>query len=160
MANVDKTQAIIEYLLTSDYIKNSPFYFNFVNAADEDKQFVTSSNEKILDKTFIDGSVSKRFTFTIIDYRSIAYQELPQELVYTNENVEEYLDVQKIVDWIDEQNQEQIFPDFGPMCIIDEIRTTSDNPNLNGVDTNAKPALAKYSISIQIDYLDISKRIY
>ena len=157
---VDKTQAVIEYLLTSEYVKNSPFYFNFVNAADEDKQFVTSSNEKILHEPYIDGSVAKRFTFTIIDYRSIAYQELPKELIETNENVEEYLDVQTIIDWIDEKNTAKEFPDFGDTCIVEEIKTTTDNPNLNGVDTNVKPALAKYSVSIQIDYLDISKRYY
>ncbi len=160
MANVDKTNAIIEYLLTCPSIEKSPLYFNFVNASDEDKQFVTSSNEKILHKPFIDGSVQKRFTFTIIDYRSIAYQEVPRLMISSNENVEEYLDVQAIIDWITEQNELKNFPDFGADCLIDEIRTTSDNPNLNGVDTNVKPSLAKYSVSIQVDYLDNTKRIY
>lgn len=157
---VDKTQATIEYLLTCSGIEESPLYFNFVQANDEDKQFATSANEKIIHEPYIDGSVLKRFTFTIIDYRSVAYQELPKLFIGTNENLEEYLDVQTIIDWITEQNLLKNFPDFGPECIIDSIATTSDNPNLNGIDTNVKPALAKYSISIQIDYLDISQRIY
>lgn len=157
---VDKTQATIEYLLTCEGIQNSSLYFNFVNASDEDKQFATTGNEKVLHQPFIDGSVMKRFTFTIIDYRSVAYQELPKLFIGTNENLEEYLDVQTIIDWITEQNKLKNFPDFGDECIIDSIATTTDNPNLNGVDTNVKPALAKYSISIQIDYLDISERIY
>lgn len=157
---MDKTKAVIEYLLNCPSIAESPLYFNFVNATDEDKQFVTDSNEKNIHEPFIDGSVLKRFTFTIIDYRSIAFQELPKLVISGNENVEEYLDVQAIIDWIEEQNQLKNFPDFGEFCVIDEIRTTSDNPNLNGVDNNVKPALAKYSISIQIDYLDNTKRIY
>lgn len=157
---MDKTKAVIEYLLTCPSIAESPLYFNFVNASDEDKQFVTTSNDKILHKPFIDGSVSKRFTFTIIDYRSVAYQELPKLFISNNENVEEYLDVQAVIDWITAQNDARNFPDFGEDFQIDEIRTTSDNPNLNGVDTNSRPALAKYSISIQIDYLDNTKRIY
>ena len=157
---MDKTKATIEYLLACPAIANTPLYFNFVNASDEDKQFVTSSNEKILHKPFIDGSVEKRFTFTIIDYRSVAYQELPKLFISNNENVEEYLDVQSIIDWITEQNELRNFPNFGEYCVIDEIKTTTDNPNLNGVDTNVKPSLAKYSISIQVDYLDNTKRIY
>ena len=157
---VDKTQAIIEYLLTCPSIQKSPLYFNFVKASDEDKQFVTASNEKTLHQPFIDGSVSKRFTFTIIDFRSVAYQELPKLAISSNENVEEYLDVQGIIDWVTEQSLAKNFPDFGEDCVIDDIRTTSDNPNLNGVDTSTTPALAKYSISIQVDYLDNSQRIY
>lgn len=160
MANVDKTKAIIEYLLTCPSIVDSPLYFNFVNASDEDKQIVTASNEKIINRPYIDGSVLKRFTFTIIDYKSVAYQELSKIFVSNNENVAEYLNVQELIDWITAKNKAREFPDFGDTCLIDEIRTTSDNPNLNGVDTNVKPALAKYSISIQIDYLDISERIY
>lgn len=157
---VDKTQAIIEYLLTCPSIQKSPLYFNFVKASDEDKQFVTASNEKTLHQPFIDGSVSKRFTFTIIDFRSVAYQELPKLAISSNENVEEYLDVQGIIDWVTEQSLAKNFPDFGEDCVIDDIKTTSDNPNLNGVDTSTTPALAKYSISIQVDYLDNSQRIF
>ena len=157
---MDKTQAIIEYFLTCPGIQNTPLYFNFVNANDEDKQFVTTANDKNINQPFIDGSVQKRFTFTIIDYRSIAYQELPKLFIGTNENLEEYLDVQTIIDWITEQNILKNFPDFGQDCIVDNIATTTDNPNLNGVDTNVKPALAKYSISIQVEYLDNSQRIY
>ena len=153
---VDKTKAIIEYLLTCPALENASSYFNFVQANDEDKQFATSANEKVIHEPYIDGSVEKRFTFTIIDYRSVAYQELPKLFIDTNENLEEYLDVQSIINWITEQNLLKNFPEFGEDCVIDSIATTSENPNLNGVDTNVKPALAKYSISIQVDYLDTS----
>ena len=157
---VDKTQAVIEYLLTCPGIENSSLYFNFVNANDADKQFATTGNDKIIHEPYIDGSVEKRFTFTIVDYRSVAYQELPKLFVGTNENLEEYLDVQTIIDWITAQNKLKNFPNFGEDCIIDSIATTTDNPNLNGVDNNVKPALAKYSISIRIDYLDMSGKLW
>lgn len=157
---MDKTQAVIEYLLTCPQITDSPLYFNFVNAKDEDKQFVTVANERTLHKPFIDGSVSKRFTFTLIDYRSVAYQEMARLNITANESVEEYLDVQALIDWINEQEDLKHYPDFGTDCIIERIGTASDNPNLNGVDTQSNPALAKYSISIQIDYIDYSKKIW
>ena len=157
---MDKTEAIIQYLLTCPKIENSPLYFNFINPSDEDKQYVTSANEKTLHKQYIDGSVDKRFTFTIIDYRSIAYQEMARYQITANESVEEFLDVQELIDWIDEQNDLKNFPDFGNHCIIERISTGSENPNLNGVDTQANPVLAKYSISIMVDYLDTSKTLW
>lgn len=157
---MDKTEAIIQYLLTCPRIANSSLYFNFINATDEDKQFLTVANDKALDKTYIDGSVLKRFTFTIIDYRSVAYQEMARYDITANESVEEYLDVQALIDWINDQEDIHNYPDFGEHCIIEHIGTASQNPNLNGVDTQANPALAKYSISIQIDYLDTSKMLW
>lgn len=157
---MDKTQAVIEYLLTCPKIEQSPLYFNFINATDEDKQFLTVANDKAMDKAFVDGSVLRRFTFTIIDYRSVAYQEMARYDIIANESVEEYLDVQAVIDWIDDQNDISNFPNLGPDCIVERIGTASTSPNLNGVDTEANPALAKYSISIQIDYLDKSKMLW
>ena len=160
MANVDKNQAVIDYLITCPQIRDNPLYFNFLNAKDGNKQLISSGNDKSMSKPFIDGSVMKRYTFTIIDYRSVAYQAIVKEAGYVNENVEEALDVQGIMDWIEEQNDARNFPNFGEECEVDEIRTLTDNPNLNGIDTSVTPALAKYSMSIQIDYLDKSKVIW
>lgn len=157
---MDKTEAMMNYLIRCPGIAESPLYFNFIDAQGDDKQFVTVANDKILNRPFVDGSVQKRFTFTIIDYRSVAYQELVKLHIDSNENVEEFLDIQTIIDWISEQNDAKNFPDFGETCVIDSITTTSDNPNLNGVDTSAKPALAKYSVSIQVDYIDTSKLLW
>ena len=70
------------------------------------------------------------------------------------------MDVQGIISWLDEQNDQLNYPDFGSDCIIDSMVTTSDTPNLNGIDESVMPALAKYSITINIDYLDTSKQIF
>lgn len=156
----DKNQAVIDFLMTCPKIANNKLFFNFINGKDNDKQFVTVANDKSVNRPYIDGSVLKRYTFTIIDYRSVAYQALVVGGGYPNENVEEMFDVQSIMDWIEEQADAQNFPDFGSECIIDSMRTLADTPRLNGVDTNVTPVLAKYSMSIQIDYIDISKRIY
>lgn len=154
---VDKNQAVINFLLTCPAIISNPLFFNFLQARDNDKQIVTQANDTALNKSFIDGSVMKRYAFTLMDYMSVAYQPLPKVEGYTSENVEELLDVQGIIDWVQEQSDARNYPDFGSDCIVDDMRTTSNNPNLNGVDTQVTPALAKYSITIQIDYLDKSK---
>lgn len=160
MAEVDKNQAIIDFLLTCPQIASSRVFFNYINGKDNDKQIVTNSTERSLNKTYLDGSVLKRYTFTIIDFRSVTDQALVKISGHPNENVEEMFDVQKILDWVETQTEERNFPDFGEDCEIDDMRTTSNVPNLSGVDSSIKPALAKYSISIIIDYIDRKKRIW
>lgn len=157
---VDKNKAVIDFLIQCPAIQNSSLYFNFTEVEDDNKQFVTTANDKLMNRTFIDGSVQKRYTFTIIDYRSVVYQALVKdpEFIAVNENVEELLDVQGIMDWINEQADNHNYPDFGEDCLVDDMRTLTENPNTNGVDTSLTPALAKYSISVQIDYIDYSKR--
>lgn len=156
----DKNQAIINYLCTCPQIQNSPMFFNFIQAKDDNKQLITFANDKVVQKPFIDGSVLKRYEFSIIDYKSITYQAIVKQAGYTNENVEEFLDVQAILDWITEQDTLHNYPDFGDKCIVEEITALTENPRLNGVDTSISPALAKYSITIQITYLDISKKLW
>lgn len=160
MANIDKNQAVIDFLITCPAIRDNPLYFNFLNAKDGNKQFITSGNDKLMNKTYIDGSVSRRFTFTIIDYRSVAYQAVVKQAGYVNQNVEEILDVQGIIDWVNDQADARNYPNFGDDYEIDDMRPLTDNPNLNGVDTSVTPALAKYSMSIQIDYIDKTKAIW
>ena len=156
----DKNQAIIDFLLTCPAIAENPLYFNFLNAQDNTKQVVTQANDIAINRRYIDGSIMKRFTFTLVDFRSVVYQPVPLDPLYISENVEEIVDIQEIMDWVNEQAELNNYPDFGDDCVIDEMKTTSNNPNLNGVDTQVTPALAKYSMSIQIDYLDKSKAIF
>lgn len=157
---MDKNQAIIDYLFECPTIRDNPLFFNFAQAEDNNKQIVTTTTDREIERPYIDGSVLKRYTFTLIDYRSVIYQALVNQDGFANENVEEMLDVQSIIDWITEQNELRHFPNFGSSCLIDEIVALTDTPNLNGVDTSTTPALAKYSVAIRIQYLDKSKTIW
>jgi len=160
MANVDKNQAIIDFLVNCPQIANNKLFFNFINGKDNDKQIITMSNDRSTNRPYIDGSVRKRFSFAIIDFRSVTYQAVVKTGTHPNENVEEMLDVQGILDWVNEQADARNFPNFGDDCLIDDMTTSTDTPNLNGVDTNITPAIAKYSISIFIDYIDTSKQLW
>lgn len=157
---MDKNQAVIDYLLTCPSIANNPVFFNAIQAEDNTKEIVTIANDRNAQRPYIDGTVEKQYTFTIMDFRSMSYLPIVIGTGYSNENVEDMLDVQGVIDWIEEQNDNRNFPNFGVNCIIDSIRTGSENPNLNGLDTNSSPALAKYSISVIINYLDKSKALY
>lgn len=157
---VDKNQATINFLIGCPAIRSSPLYFNFINAKDDNKQFVTVPNDKVVNRPYVDGSVLRRYTFTVIDYKSVAYNAIVKRTGYTDENISDFDSVQAIVDWVTEQAEMHNYPDFGEDCVIDDMRVLTDNPSLNGVDTSVTPPLAKYSFSVQIDYLDMSKVLW
>ena len=156
---IDKNQAIIDFLMECPQIAFNSTYFNFTNAKDNSKSIITDGNDRAINRPYIDGSVQKRYTFTIIDFRSMTDLAIPKDPSLVNENVEELLDVQGIIDWVTDKADNLEFPDFGEECLIDDMRTTSNNPILNGVDSTGSPRLAKYSMSIIIDYIDNSKKI-
>lgn len=160
MANIDKNKAIIEYLFECPEVASHPLFFNFAQAEDCNKQIVTLAEDKAIQRPFIDGSVLKRYTFTVIDYRSIVYQPLVNDLAFPNENVDEMLDVQSIIDWVTDKNNNLEFPDFGSDNEVQEVMALTETPNLNGVDTSKNPALAKYSITIRVEYIDNSQKIW
>lgn len=156
----DLNNAVIEYLLECPKVKNNPLFFNAIQATSDSKQFVTVGSATSTNKNYLDGSVGKEYIFTIIDFRSVVYQPIVTVSGYPSENVETMLDVQGIIDWISTQNKNRHFPNFGDNMIVESIEATSNNPNLNGIDTNVTPALAKYSISIKIDYIDETNKIW
>lgn len=157
---MDKNQAMIDFLNNCPAVHDNPLFFNFINAKEDNKQLITLANDKILNKKFVDGSVMKIYTMTLVDFKSVAYQSIVKIAGKTNENVEDMFDVQAIMDWVNEQNKQENFPDFGTDCVIESIETVTDNPNLNGIDTTTSPGMAKYSFSIRVTYLDKSECLW
>lgn len=160
----DKNKAIITYLLNCDQIYGSVLYFNFIDVKDNNTQIVTNSDDRSISRPYIDGSVKRRYTFTIIKFKSVTDipivtnfptgTSIPE---YSNENVEDMTDMQSLIDWIAEQRENHVYPYFGEDCQIDDIYTTTDTPRLDGINTDMSPTLAMYSVEIVVDYIDTSR---
>lgn len=157
---VDKNQAVIDYLITCPTIQNSPLYFNFINAKNNTNQFLTVANDLYTNRNYVDGSVGRRYDFTIITFKSAADIAVPKAVGLENENVSDMATIQSLIDWIREQQDLRNYPNFGDSCEIDEILTTSDTPNFDGINEQVSPPLAVYSVTIQIKYIDKSKVIW
>lgn len=159
---VDKNQAVIEFLIDCPAIKDNPLFFQFLDAKKDNKQLVTIANDVAVNRPYIDGSVLKRYTFTIVDYKAVINNAIVKDATHITEdrNVKYMLDVQGIIDWITEQNELRNYPNFGTECEIDDMIALTDIPSLNGVDTNVAPPLAKYNVSIQIRYIDKTKKLW
>ena len=160
MANVDKNKAVIEYLQLCPDIAQSTLYFNFANIKDAVTQFITLAQDRAIDTPFIDGAVRKRYSLTIMSFLTISDNPIVKVAGYSNENVSDMAEVQALIDWITGQDIARNFPDFGEDCEVESIRTTTNNPVLDQIDATKTPPLAKYSFTIQIDYIDNSQKIW
>ena len=156
---VDKNKAVLDFISTYEGITTSPIFINFINAKNDDIQFLTSSNDKSLNKEFIDGSVMKQYTFSLVITKSITDMPIAKD-VLTNENIDDIADIQGFMDWVNEQGENQNYPDFGEDCVFEEMHTVAENPSLDGINTDVSPALALYSMEIRINYTDYSKVIW
>lgn len=156
----DKQEAIINYILQCPQIKDTPLYFNFINAKDNTSQIVTTANDRFLDKPYITGSVEKQYSFRILIFKSITDDALVKLEGFAHENVEELAYVQALIDWISEQNELKNLPDFGEDCDVDSIETSAETPRLEGINMEVAPPLAMYSVTIRIHYVDNSKNIW
>lgn len=160
MPKIDKNQAMIDYFMTCPGIANSALYFNFIDAKNNTKQIITLSNDKNIQTPYIDGSVLKQYKATITDFRSLTPNPIVKLPGYYNENVLDFADVQTLIDWIAEQNNLRNFPIFGDDIEIDSIRTMTDNPNIDSIDTTVSPPLARLSFTVEVVYLDKSALIF
>lgn len=163
MAN--RTPAIIEFLQTCPAIIDNPLFFNFGNMEDNAHQIITKSDDISLQRPYIDGSILKRYTVSIDSFKSVAYNPIIAEeseqgvTFYIDENSTEFAEVLELLDWINEQNELHNYPDFGTDCIIDEMKVLTNKPEVMGVNTSLNPPMVIYRITLQIDYLDNSKKI-
>ena len=149
---------MIDFLKTCPTIQNSALFFNFGSIKDNAHQAIIKADDTSLQKPYIDGSVLKRYTFSVDSFKSVAYNPVVQGR--SDENLEDFAEVQKILDWVNEQDELRNYPDFGPKCLIDGMKTLTAKPEVLGVDTSLNPPMAVYRISIQIDYVDGTKAIW
>ena len=154
----DKNIAMIKFLMNCPTIQENPLFFNFAEEEDGNNHFITEKDTK--KQSFIDGSVLKQYTFSIANYSSVSHAAIVNGETIVDENIENMAKVQEILDWINEQSELNIFPDFGDKCIIDSMTTLTTDPDIDGIDTSVNPPIARYSIGVKVEYLDNSKKIW
>lgn len=157
---MDKNLAMIKFLLDCPTIQENPLFFNFANEEDGNNHFITEKDAS--KRTYIDGSVLKQYTFTIASYSSVAHDAVIKEGddILLNQNIENMAKVQEILDWINEQAENQNYPDFGADCRIDDMSTLTTDPDIDGIDTSVNPPIARYSVGVKLIYLDTSKKVW
>lgn len=135
----NKHKAVMEFL--SQYPElSSILYFNSV----QEENNHTSVNTIVSDTwatKYLRGGI-KNYDFSMILMR-------PYNTGTSDDNINEMFNIQKFMDWIDEQNKIKNFPIFEDGKVL-KIQNLQNEPNLAGV--NQAGNLAKYMFQIRIEY--------
>ena len=117
--------------------------FNFANDAPGSISFLTNYSGKTV-RRYVRGA-DKEYGFTII--LTWPFSEETDDL-----NVDAMNFAQEFMDWIDSQNKEKNFPDFGSKCQIKKIENLQNMPNLATVDW--ENMVAQYMIQCRVLYFE------
>lgn len=123
--------------------------FNFSPESPDSFSLITNYSDKIV-KEFICGDVRKAYGFAITIIK--AYSTSGDDL-----NLECMNFAQAFMDWMELQDREKIYPDFGMNCEIEKMEVLQNMPNLSGV--NAEAGLARYMIQGRILYRERGENI-
>ena len=118
--------------------------FNFSPEAADSISLITNYSDRVR-KKYITGETEKEYCFTIIVVKS--YSSDADDL-----NLEAMNFGQAFMDWLEEQDRQKNYPDFGENCRIRKMENLQNMPNLSGV--NIQEGLARYMIQARIIYTE------
>lgn len=124
-------------------MSNQLLSFNFANDSMYGISFLTNYSDKIV-KRYV-RAADKEYGFTILITWHFSSETDDLNLQAMNL-------AQEFMDWIDSQNREKNFPDFGEKCQVKKIENLQNMPNLAAVDwENMK---AQYMIQCRVLYFE------
>ena len=117
--------------------------FNFSDGSPQSISFLTNYAAKVV-KQYV-RAADKEYGFTIL----ITW---PFSTGTDDMNVEAMNFAQEFMDWIEEQNRNCNYPDFGEKCTVKKIENMQNMPNLATVDWES--GIAQYAIQCRVLYFE------
>lgn len=136
----NKHKAVLNWLANYPELQS----FLYFNVTKEEIEFTSVNvvSSESWDTQYLRGGI-KNYDFALVMMKQ--YDTGTSEI-----NVNEIFNVQKFMDWIDEQNKNKNFPTFENVKII-SIENLQNEPSFSGI--NEAGDIAKYMFQIRIKYL-------
>lgn len=139
--SVNKNEKMIEYI--SDYPELGAYLkFNTVDNSPGERSISTVYDD-VWEVRHIRNHGIKRYDFAVVLIQN-------HDTGTSSFNANEMFDAEKFMEWIDEQNKNKRFPDFGKDANIISIENLQNMPNLAGVDNSG--TVAKYMFQCRVRY--------
>lgn len=144
------------------YVQRCPginqLYFTAGEARAGNTQITAASVETAAQTAYIDGSRLRHLDYSLIWFRPISIVPVrnPATGQY-NQPVAEVDDIQSIIDWVEERNAANDLPDFGEGYVVDSVSCLQAVPQLLGIDTSYSPPMARYTFTLRVEFLDLTR---
>nr|DAG82188.1 MAG TPA: Minor capsid protein from bacteriophage [Caudoviricetes sp.] len=142
MTKHDAMKAYFEPVVTK--LANTVLNYNFSPDSPDGIGFLTNYSDKVL-KRYIRVGADKAYGFSIL---------VTKEYSINNDdlNLEAMNFVQGLMDWVDRQNREKLFPDFGEKCTVKRIENLQNMPSL--AEVNSEEGVARYMFQCRVVYFE------
>ena len=139
-------KAINEWLLNYTPLNNW-IYFNATPVITGTVAMNMVAGDRVT-KEYIDGTKPKQCVFAIdmiSEYDGSGTSDV---------NMDALAEVESFMNWLEIQNKESNFPDFGEKCITEKVEVLTNVPQLL---INEQSQLAKYQFQARVNYKDESE---
>ena len=142
MTKHDAMKAYFEPVVTE--LANTVLNYNFSPDSPDGIGFLTNYSDKVL-KRYIRAGADKAYGFSIL---------VTKEYSINNDdlNLEAMNFVQGLMDWVDRQNRDKLFPDFGEKCTVKRIENLQNMPSL--AEVNSEEGVARYMFQCRVVYFE------
>lgn len=147
MASVNIYDKISEWLSQCPYM-GSYVYFNVI-PLETDTSSVNTNSSSMNMTEYIDGSKEVHLMFNINLIKSYDGDGT------SDLNLDAILSFDKIIEFVEEKNNEQDFPDLGESYVVSEIASSYKAPEVYITEDNRD--IARYEGQFYIEYLERSK---
>lgn len=117
--------------------------FNFSDDSRDSISFLTNYAAKVR-KNYV-RAAEKEYAFSILITKTFSSESDDLNLQAMNF-------AQSFMDWLDEQSNNRIYPDFGSKCEIRKIENLQNMPNLANVDWENQ--IAQYMLQCRVIYME------
>ena len=138
----NKHQIMREWV--EQFLDNNYLYFESADALPGIRMIVPTYGDYITRKDIL-GYKDKSYTFVFIGYEQL--DSGTSDVNITNMQI-----MDDFISWLEEQQEEQNFPDFGETCDEYEIEPLQNMSNLASV---TEDGLAKYMLGVKINYREV-----
>lgn len=142
MTKHDAMKAYFEPVVTE--LANTVLNYNFSPDSPDGIGFLTNYSDKVL-KRYIRVGADKAYGFSVL---------VTKEYSINNDdlNLEAMNFVQGLMDWVDRQNRDKLFPDFGEKCTVKRIENLQNMPSL--AEVNSEEGVARYMFQCRVVYFE------
>lgn len=157
----DRYQATLAYLQRCEALSGVLNFQAFDYQHDGDiVQVVTQGSDSARNREFIDGSKECAFDLVVAFYKPQTVIPYDPAAGSGNASVQALLDVQSLIEWLDARNHAYDYPDFGDKKQVTRVWSLNSEPQLVWVDgEHYNPPLAKYTVTIRVEYMDYTYAI-
>lgn len=117
---MDKNKAVFEWIKGCPVFER--LYFNFGTADVGTSTFIPIPTDRTVKKDIFDNEI-KQYDFAVSSFNFV------DDATFDGaENIEGMALLQQLTEWIEQQNIEKNFPDFGEKCFVEKIEAVQNIP--------------------------------